>query len=100
MSKKVAKEILAGVAEQQKKARNVDEKNQGSYIDSSRNIAVNLDSKELKKTIGKIKSDEDGVLDNSGIVNSDMYQRNAGHYLAHGMYLEAANNLSIGKLVS
>ena len=41
----------------------------GNYIDSSRNIAVNLDSRELKKTLKKIKQDEDGVFDNTGIVN-------------------------------
>ena len=42
----------------------------GNYIDSSRNIAVNLDSRELKMTLKKIKQDEDGVFDNTGIVNS------------------------------
>ena len=96
MSKKVAKEIFDGVAEQKRKAKNLDEKNQGNYIDSSRNTAVNLDSKELKKTLGKIKSDDDGVLDNTGIVNSDQYQREAGHYLNHGMFVQSANNLAIG----
>ena len=86
-----------GVAKQKKNALAIDEKNQGNYIDSSRNIAVNLDSKELKKTVKKIK-DEDGVIDNTGIVNSDMYQREALYYSSKGLFAASANNLALGKL--
>ena len=56
------------MAKQKKKAANVNEKDQGNYIDSSRNIAVNLDSKELSKTMKKIYNDN-GEIDNTGIVN-------------------------------
>ena len=60
--------MLKDVAKQKKKAANINEKDQGNYIDSSRNIAVNLDSKELSKTMKKIYNDN-GEIDNTGIVN-------------------------------
>ena len=79
----------------EKKAATVTEKDQGNYIDSSRNTAVNLDSKELSKTLKKIKND-DGEIDNTGIVNSDMYQREAQHYASKGLHVASSKNLSIG----
>ena len=88
--------LLLGVAKQKKKAATVTEKDQGNYIDSSRNTAVNLDSKELSKTLKKIKN-EDGEIDNTGIVNSDMYQREAQHYATKGLHVACSKNLSIGK---
>ena len=87
--------LQIGVAKQKKKAATVTEKDQGNYIDSSRNTAVNLDSKELSKTLKKIKN-EDGEIDNSGIVNSDMYQREAHHYATKGLHVASSKNLSIG----
>ena len=86
---------LKGVAKQKKKAATVTEKDQGNYIDSSRNTAVNLDSKELSKTLKKIKND-DGEIDNTGIVNSDMYMREAQHYASKGLHVASSKNLSIG----
>ena len=86
-----------GLAKQKKKAAKVTEKDQGNYVDSSRNTAVNLDSKELSKTLKKIKNDE-GEIDNTGIVNSDMYQREAQHYASKGLHGASSKNLSIGKL--
>ena len=85
-----------GLAKQKKKAATVTEKDQGNYVDSSRNTAVNLDSKELSKTLKKIKND-DGEIDNTGIVNSDMYQREAQHYASKGLHGASSKNLSIGK---
>ena len=80
--------------EKQKKKK-VDAKNQGNYIDTSRNISVNLDSRELRNCIKKLKV-EDGEVDNSGLVNSDMYLREAGHFSNKGLHLTAASNLTIG----
>ena len=74
---------------------NVSEKNQGNYVDTSRNISVNLDSTELKKTLKKIK-DDDGAIDNSGLVNSEMYLREALHFSSKGLHTSAANNLALG----
>ena len=48
--------LYKGLAKQKKKAATVTEKDQGNYVDSSRNTAVNLDSKELSKTLKKIKT--------------------------------------------
>ena len=80
--------------EKQKKKK-VDAKNQGNYIDTSRNISVNLDSRELRNCIKKLKV-EDGEVDNSGLVNSCMYLREAGHFSNKGLHLTAASNLTIG----
>ena len=89
--------LYKGLAKQKKKAATVTEKDQGNYVDSSRNTAVNLDSKELSKTLKKIKNDE-GEIDNTGIVNSDMYQREAQHYASKGLHAASSKNLSIGIL--
>ena len=57
---------------------------------------MNLDSRELRNCIKKLKV-EDGEVDNSGLVNSFMYLREAGHFSNKGLHLTAASNLTIGK---
>ena len=51
MQNKVSNEIAKDVEKQKSKTQAVSAKDQGSYIDSSRNIAVCLDSKELAKAL-------------------------------------------------
>ena len=51
MSKKVSKQIAKEVEKQKQKAISTSAADQGSYVDSSRNIAVCLDSKELSKAL-------------------------------------------------
>ena len=68
----------------------------GGYIDSNRNIAVNLDSTELRKSLKKFTSD-DGAVDNSGLVNSQMYQREAAHFSAKKMFGAASHKLALGE---
>lgn len=94
MPNKVTREIAAGVKQQKKKAYNVAENEQGCYIDASRNIAVNLDSTELSKTLKKPILDDDEIPD-TGIVNSEMYQREALHFSSKRLYREASEKLSL-----
>ena len=57
MPNKVSKEIAQDVAKQKSKTHSVSAKDQGSYVDSSRNIAVSLDSKELSKALKNFERD-------------------------------------------
>ena len=60
---------------------------------------MNLDSRELRNCIKKLKV-EDGEVDNSGLVNSCMYLREAGHFSNKGLHLTAASNLTIGSTIT
>ena len=68
----------------------------GCYVDTNRNIAVNLDSKELSKFLKKPLAD-DAEVDNTGLVNSEMYQREALHFSSKKLYKEASEKLSLGE---
>ena len=57
MSNKVNKEVAKNVEKQKTLAKTVSEKDQGCYVDSSRNIAVCLDSKELFKSLKNFPQD-------------------------------------------
>ena len=51
MAHKIAKQIAKDVEKQKEKNQGISAGNQGGYVDSSRNIAVCLDSKELSKSL-------------------------------------------------
>ena len=57
MPNKVNKEVAKNVEKQKSMSKAVSEKDQGCYVDSSRNIAVCLDSKELFKSLKKFPQD-------------------------------------------
>ena len=48
---KAFNEIEKGLKQQKKDQRKLKEEDQGEYVDSNRNIAVTLDSKELAKAL-------------------------------------------------
>ena len=57
MVNKVNREVAKDVAKQLKQSKNITAENQGSYVDSSRNIAVCLDSKELANSLKNFERD-------------------------------------------
>ena len=58
MPNKVGKEIAKDVEKQKSKNKAITANDQGSYVDSSRNIAVCLDSKELSKALKNFETEE------------------------------------------
>ena len=57
MPNKVSKEIAQDVEKQKSKTQAISAKDQGNYVDSSRNIAVSMDSKELSKALKNFERD-------------------------------------------
>ena len=54
---KAFNEIEKGLKQQKKDQRKLKEEDQGEYVDSNRNIAVTLDSKELAKALRYFERD-------------------------------------------
>ena len=103
-------------------ARNIDEKSkilakgsaadQGCYVDISRNIAVCMDSKELSKALKDFDQDVSWSVflphyssyvqdmdQDTGLVNSGMYRREAMYFTAKKQYEVARKNLALGEEV-
>ena len=57
MPNKVSKEIAKDVEKQKSKNKAVTANEQGAYVDSSRNIAVCLDSKELSNALKNFETE-------------------------------------------
>ena len=89
---------------------------QQNYVDSSRSIAVSLDSKELSRALKHFSKDfvwthklvltntniiisKDYEDINKGIVNSLMYEKQAKHFTKINQVDSAIKYLSIGKFV-
>ena len=62
---KAFNEIEKGLKQQKKDQRKLKEEDQGEYVDSNRNIAVTLDSKELAKALRYFERDGVGRLGRS-----------------------------------
>ena len=73
--------------------------NQCAYTDSNRAMAVCIGDKELSKALKNFEKDISVEEMNSGVVNSEMYKRQALHYSARKQheaarkYLESAHKL-------
>ena len=83
--------------EKQKKARRkVKVDNQCSYTDSNRAMAVCMGDKELSKALKNFEKDFSVEEMNSGVVNSEMYKRQALHYSARKQHEAARKYLESG----
>ena len=83
--------------EKQKKARRkVKVDNQVAYTDSNRAMAVSMGDKELSKALKNFEKDVSVEEMNSGVVNSEMYKRQALHYSARKQHEAARKYLESG----
>ena len=83
--------------EKQKKARRkVKVDNQCAYTDSNRAMAVCMGDKELSKALKNFEKDFSVEEMNSGVVNSEMYKRQALHYSARKQHEAARKYLESG----
>jgi len=84
---------------QKKARRKVKVDNQIAYTDSNRAMAVCIGDKELSKALKNFEKDFSVEEMNAGMVNSEMYKRQALHYSARKQheaarkYLESAHKL-------
>ena len=108
MSNKTYKEVTKNIKQKDAKCSSEEK---AYYVDSSRNVAVCMDSKELSKALKNF--DRDVIvffLDNSavfwisqddnaddGIVNSAMYRREALYFTVKKQHESARKNLALGK---
>ena len=70
--------------------------NQCAYTDSNRAMAVCLGDKELSKALKNFEKDVDVEELNLGVVNSEMYKRQALHYSARKQHEAARKYLESG----
>ena len=70
--------------------------NQCAYTDSNRAMAVCLGDKELSKALKNFEKDVDMEELNLGVVNSEMYKRQALHYSARKQHEAARKYLESG----
>ena len=83
--------------EKQKRARRkVKMDNQCAYTDSNRAMAVCIGDKELSKALKNFEKDISVEEMNSGVVNSEMYKRQALHYSARKQHEAARKYLESG----
>ena len=83
--------------EKQKKARRkVKVDNQCAYTDSNRAMAVCMGDKELSKALKNFEKDVSVEEMNNGVVNSEMYKRQALHYSARKQHEAARKYLESG----
>ena len=86
--------------EKQKKARRkVKVDNQVAYTDSNRAMAVSMGDKELSKALKNFEKDVSVEEMNSGVVNSEMYKRQALHYSARKQHEAARKYLESGEKI-
>ena len=70
--------------------------NQCAYTDSNRAMAVCIGDKELSKALKNFEKDISVEEMNSGVVNSEMYKRQALHYSARKQHEAARKYLESG----
>jgi hypothetical protein len=111
MSNRQYKEVAKHIEEKKAKGSAAD---QAYYVDTSRNVAVCMDSKELSKAlkyfdqgvrkylwllyISTFSIFQDADLD-TGIVNSCMYRREAMHFTGKKQFEAARKKLALGKYI-
>ena len=70
--------------------------NQCAYTDSNRAMAVCMGDKELSKALKNFEKDVSVEEMNNGVVNSEMYKRQALHYSARKQHEAARKYLESG----
>ena len=112
---KAFNQIQKDLKQKKKTQSNLQVEDQGQYVDSSRNIAVTMDSKELAKALKYFDKEEVFNIEinsnifgwfcfkdlddiNKGIVNSHLYKKQALHFSTKKKFDEAKKYLSLGRI--
>ena len=82
--------------QQQKERQKVRSIYQDSYVDGNRNMAVVLGDRELSKALKQFDRERAIVDQNKGVVNCDMFKRQALHFASKKQHESAKKYFALG----